>query len=235
MQKKNYKYIFFDLDHTIWDFETNAKIAIQHTFEKNNLSQRGIEDFNLFFERYSHHNHQLWDRYTKGFIKQEELRWRRMFRALLDFKIGDEILSKKMSDEFLEELPNQSSVFPYTYEILDYLKNKNYPLFLITNGFETIQTKKLANSKLDKYFDYMITSEASNSLKPNKEIFEYALANTKATIAESIMIGDNLDADILGAQNVGIDTVFANHIQVDAGTIVPTYTIKHLQELEEIL
>lgn len=235
MQKKNYKYIFFDLDHTIWDFETNAKIAIQHTFEKNNLLQRGIEDFNLFFERYSHHNVKLWDRYTKGLIKQEELRWRRMFRALLDFKIGDEVLSKKMSDEFLEELPNQSCVFPYTYEILDYLKNKNYPLYLITNGFEKVQTKKLTNSGLDKYFDYMITSEASNSLKPNKEIFEYALTNTKATAEESIMIGDNLDADILGAQNIGIDTVFVNHINADAGIITPTYTISHLKELEEIL
>ena len=235
MQKKNYKYIFFDLDHTIWDFETNAKIAIQNTFEKNKLAELGIENFNLFFERYSYHNVKLWDRYTKGLIKQHELRWRRMFRALLDFKIGNEELSKKMSEEFLEELPNQKHVFPYTYEILDYLKNKNYPLFLITNGFNEIQTRKLVNSGLDKYFDYMITSEASNSLKPNKEIFEYALVNTKATIAESIMIGDNLDADIMGAQNVGIDTVFVNHIRVDTGIIEPTYTIKHLQELEEIL
>ena len=235
MKKKAYQFLFFDLDHTLWDFETNAKIAIQSTFDNNKLAERGIDDFNLFFERYSHHNQQLWHRYTKGFIKQEELRWRRMFRALLDFKIGDEALSKKMSDEFLEELPNQSRVFPYTFEILDYLKNKNYPLFLITNGFEKVQTKKLVNSGLDKYFDYMITSEASNSLKPNKEIFEFAIANTKASVADSIMIGDNLDADILGAQNFGMDTVFVNHVEAVSDYVEPTYTVTHLQQLEDFL
>lgn len=235
MKKKAYRFLFFDLDHTLWDFEANAKIAIQNTFENNKLIERGITDFNLFFERYSYHNVKLWDRYTKGLIKQHELRWRRMFRALLDFKIGDEALSKKMSDEFLEELPNQSKVFPYTFEILDYLKNKNYPLFLITNGFEQVQTRKLTNSGLDKYFDCMITSEASNSLKPHKEIFEYAIANTKATISDSIMIGDNLDADILGAQNFGMDSVFVNHIEVSLQSVAPTFTITHLQQLEDIL
>lgn len=234
MRKKEYKYLFFDLDHTLWDFETNAKGAIRETFTKNELHTKGISCFDTFFDRYTHHNTILWDRYTKGHIKQEELRWRRMFRTLLDFKIGDEELSKSMSDDFLEALPNGTSIFPYTFEILDYLKDKEYQLFLITNGFENTQKRKLVSSGLEKYFDYMITSDSCNSLKPNKEIFEFALSHTKATLEKSIMIGDNLNADIMGAQKIGMDTIFVNHIEADAGSVKPTFTIHHLQELEEI-
>lgn len=228
-----YKHLFFDLDHTIWDFETNAKQSLQQIF-KDELQSKIDTSFDGFYDRYSFHNHQLWARYEKGFIGVEELKWKRMWRALLDFKLADEPLSKKLSNQFLAVLPTKKEVFPYAFEILDYLRNKNYNLHLITNGFEVTQQAKLKHSGLDKYFPIMITSEASNSLKPKKEIFDFALEKTGANINESIMIGDNQDADIAGALNVGMDAIFVNHINA-ASKIKATYTITHLKELEEIL
>ena len=228
-----YKHLFFDLDHTLWDFEVNAKETLYDIYEVYNLKQKGVNDFNLFFSRYSFHNERLWDRYTKGFIKQEELRWKRMWLSLVDFKIADEVLSKQMAVKFLDELPNKKNLFPYTFEILEYLTAKGYKLHLVTNGFQNIQFGKLQSSNIHKYFGEVITSEASNSLKPNKEIFEYALSKTKAEKQESIMIGDNLEADIKGAMNIGLDTVFVNHLQIETD-IKPTYTITHLQQLENI-
>jgi putative hydrolase of the HAD superfamily len=176
----------------------------------------------------------LWDRYTKGFIKQEELRWKRVYLSLLDFKVANEPLAKEMSQAYLEILPNKQHLFPYTIEILEYLKQKDYKMHLITNGFESVQFKKIKNSGIADYFIEVITSESSNSLKPQKEIFEYALKNANATVAESIMIGDNESADIQGGMNVGMDTIFVNHIQT-IPTIPATYTITHLKELETIL
>jgi putative hydrolase of the HAD superfamily len=229
-----YKDLFFDLDHTLWDFETNSKETIQELYTTHRLADLGIVDFDGFYATYSAHNHRLWDRYTKGFIKQEELRWKRVYLSLLDFKVANEALAKEMSLAYLEILPNKKHLFPYTIEILDYLKEKDYKIHLITNGFESVQFKKIKNSGLQDYFIEVITSEASNSLKPQKEIFEYALKNAKASVEKSIMIGDNEFADIQGGINMGMDTVFVNHIQA-IPTIPATYTIKHLKELETIL
>jgi putative hydrolase of the HAD superfamily len=229
-----YKHLFFDLDHTLWDFESNAKATLNDLYTMNRLQEKGIENFDAFFDRYSYHNEKLWDRYTKGFIKQEELRWKRMWLSLLDFKLADETLSRHLSAQFLERLPSKTNLFPYTFEILTYLQNKGYELHLITNGFEQVQHNKLASSNLLPYFKHIITSEASNSIKPNKEIFDYALNKANAQLYESIMIGDNLEADIQGGMNAGLDTIFVNHLQIQTD-IKPTYIIHHLKELEEIL
>ena len=229
-----YKDLFFDLDHTLWDFETNSKETIQELYNTHRLADLGIVDFDGFYSTYSAHNHRLWDRYTKGFIKQEELRWKRVYLSLLDFKVANEPLAKQMSQAYLEILPNKKHLFPYTIEILEYLKQKDYKMHLITNGFESVQFKKIKNSGLQDYFIEVITSEASNSLKPQKEIFEYALKNANASVEKSIMIGDNESADIQGWINIGMDTIFVNHIQV-VPTIPATYTITHLKELENIL
>jgi putative hydrolase of the HAD superfamily len=229
-----YKDLIFDLDHTLWDFETNSKETIQELYTTHRLADLGIVDFDGFYSTYSAHNHRLWDRYTKGFIKQEELRWKRVYLSLLDFKVANEPLAREMSQAYLEILPNKKHLFPYTIEILDYLKQKDYKMHLITNGFESVQFKKIKNSGLENFFTEVITSEASNSLKPQKEIFEYALKNANASVEKSIMIGDNESADIQGGINIGMDTIFVNHIQV-VPTIPATYTITHLKELENIL
>ncbi len=157
-----------------------------------------------------------------------------MQRTLLDFKVGDEALAKDMSAKFLEILPTKKQLFDYTIEILEYLVNKNYRLHLLTNGFEKTQWSKITNTNIAKYFTNVITSEISNCIKPSKEMFDYAVNKAGAEINESIMIGDNLDADIQGAINAGMDSIFVNHIGATT-TLQPTYTIYHLRELEEIL
>lgn len=230
----SYRHLFFDLDHTLWDFDANAMETLTDVYRDLQLENEGINDFDLFCKQYLHHNAILWDRYHHGLITADDLKWKRMWRTLLDFKNGSEELAKKMSHHFLELLPTKQNLFPHTHEILQHLKEKEYRLHLITNGFEKTQWRKLDNSKLGHYFEEVITSETSNSIKPNKEIFDYALKVTKAELKESIMIGDNLDADIQGALNAGMDAVFVNHIKAELNGIRPTYEIHHLKELEGI-
>lgn len=229
-----YRHLFFDLDHTLWDFDANAKDSLSELYDFFKLESKAIGPFDFFYKTYLNHNAILWSRFEKGYITVDELKWRRMWRTLLDFKIADEQLSKEMSAYFLELLPTKKKVFDYTFEILDYLTEKNYAIHLITNGFEKTQWSKLNNAQLSKYFTHVITSETSNSVKPKKEIFEFALNKSGGKIEECIMLGDNLNADIVGAQNAGMDTVFVNHINADCCQ-KPTYIIRHLKELENIL
>ena len=228
-----YRHLFFDLDHTLWDFEANARVTLLEVYQNMQLDKRGINDFDLFHKNYLLHNEKLWERYRNGFIKQEELRVKRMWLALLDFKIADELLAKEMSIRFLDLLPTRTILFPYTIEILQYLTSKKYELHLITNGFEKTQHSKLKHSGLDKYFKEVITSERSSSLKPNKEIFDFAFKRTGAKPTESIMLGDSIDVDIIGAMKAGIDQVFINHLNITID-IKPTYVVSSLRELEKI-
>lgn len=234
MTKMNkYQHLYFDLDHTLWDFDKNAKVTLTEVYSAFELDKKVDAAFDDFYQKYLFHNQVLWERYHKGFINAEDLKWKRMWRTLLDYKIADELLAKDLSGKFLEILPTQKEVFPHTFEILDYLTQKNYRLHLITNGFEKTQWSKLKNSGLDKYFEHVITSEKSNSVKPKKEIFDYALDIAGADISKSIMIGDNLEADIQGAMNAGMDSIFVNHINATT-EIKPTYIVTHLKELEDI-
>ena len=228
-----YRHLFFDLDHTLWDFEANARATLLELHKALQLREKGINDFDLFHKVYLEHNEKLWERYRNGHIKQDELRVKRMTLALLDFKIADEELAKEMSTRFLDLLPTRTILFPYTKEILQYLADKDYQLHLITNGFEKTQHNKLMYSGLQPFFKEIITSEGSNSLKPNKEIFDFALQKCDASPAESIMIGDNVEVDIIGAMNAGIDQVYVNHLGIEPA-IRPTYTVNSLKELEEI-
>lgn len=230
---KQYRHLFFDLDHTLWDFEENARITLLELYHQLQLEQKGVDDFGLFHKNYLAHNERLWERYRNGFIRQEELRVKRMWLSLLDFKIADDLLARNMSMRFLDLLPTRTILFPYAIEILQYLANKNYELHLITNGFEKTQHSKLKYSGLDKYFKEVITSEASSALKPNKEIFDYAFGKTGAKPWESIMLGDSLEVDIIGAMKAGIDQVFINHQNITTD-IKPTYTVRSLKELENI-
>jgi putative hydrolase of the HAD superfamily len=230
---RKYQHLFFDLDHTLWDFDANSKLTLQELYDMLDLKSRGIDDFDLFHKNYIAHNDKLWERYRNGFIKVDELRWKRMWLTLLDFKIGDEAFAREMGIRFLDLLPTRKLLFPYTIEILDYLSEKNYRLHLITNGFEKTQHSKLKNSGIDKYFIEVITSESSNSLKPHKEIFDYAFIKTGAQKEESIMIGDSIEVDIQGAIDAGIDQVYVNHIN-GTPAVKPTYTVHSLKELENI-
>lgn len=229
-----YRHLFFDLDHTLWDFDANARETLLQMHLDLKLPERGIHDFDLFYRNYLVHNEALWARYRSGHIKQDELRLKRMWLALLDFKIADEALAMQMNELFLQLLPTRTVLFPDTKDVLNYLRDKGYGLHLITNGFEETQHNKLRHSGLAEYFAIVVTSESSNSLKPQKEIFDYALRRTGATAEESLMIGDTVDVDILGAVNAGMDSV---HVNYNGGepAAQATYTIRHLKELKAFL
>lgn len=228
-----YKHLFFDLDHTLWDFETNSKNTLRELYEKLDLAGKGVDDFELFHRHYLTHNERLWDKYRKGFIKVDLLRWKRFWLALLEFKIGDEALAHTLAEQFLDGLPTRTVLFPETRQVLQYLLDKSYVLHLITNGFEKTQHSKLRHSGIDHYFNAVITSEGSNSLKPHKEIFDFALQQARANPEHSIMIGDDPEVDIKGAMNAGIDQVFVNHTRKTID-IRPTYTVYSLPELKNI-
>lgn len=228
-----YRHLFFDLDHTLWDFDANARATLEQLHLDLKLIDRGIHNFELFYKNYLQHNEKLWARYRNGQIRQDELRLKRMVLALLDFKVADDELAMEMNDLFLNLLPTRTLLFPGTIELLDYLKKKGYKLHIITNGFEETQHSKLQHSGLAQYFNHVITSEISNSLKPYKEIFEFALDKARAEVGESIMIGDSLEVDVTGAMSVGMDQVHVNYAD-SAQDIKPTYTVKTLEELREI-
>lgn len=228
-----YKHLFFDLDHTLWDFDANARATLERLHMDLDLVSKGVHDFELFHKNYLQHNEKLWARYRNGYIKQEELRLKRMWLTLLDFKIADEALARQLNELFLQLLPARTILFPDTKEVLQYLTNKGYQLHLITNGFEETQHSKLKYSGLNVFFKEIITSEGSNSLKPQKEIFDFAMAKAKASVKESIMIGDSLEVDIAGARNAGMDQIHVNYNDAPQD-IKPTYTVRALKELEAI-
>ncbi len=230
---KIYKHLFFDLDHTLWDFDKNSENTLKQLFDEYDLSSRGIPDFKSFVEVYSMHNERMWERFRNGYIKREELRWKRMWLTMLDFKIGDTALAYELSAAYLEILPTQTMLTPFAKDLLDHCKGR-YIMHLITNGFEATQWQKLQFSGIASYFDVVITSEKSNSLKPHRQIFDYALSATGATAEDSIMLGDALEIDVLGAFNAGWDQVYYNPAK-KVHDRKPTYEISCWSEMMLIL
>lgn len=232
---KKYEQIFFDLDHTLWDFETNSHQTLHDLYLEMKLDEKTTSDFEHFHQTYHHQNAIFWERFRKGYINREELRWKRMWRTLVDYKISDEALAKKMSVRYLEILPTKTHLFPHCIEVLTYLQEKKYPMHLITNGFEKTQHQKIKNSHIDHFFKEVITSEQAGIMKPHAAIFEYALKVTESSAEKAIMIGDTLEVDILGAKNAGIDSAYFNPAQPPTKEIKPTYVLNSLIELKNIL
>ncbi|GGG58300.1 YjjG family noncanonical pyrimidine nucleotidase [Hymenobacter glacieicola] len=230
---KTYRHLFFDLDHTLWDFEANADETLRHLFTQHELSRHGIS-VEEFIRVYSDINHGLWRLYQGGKITQQQLRVTRFPRTFVKLGLQETDSPDNISAQFTDILPQKTAVFPYTYEVLDYLQNKGYVLHLITNGFKDIQYVKLNSSRLTDYFQEIVTSECCGHLKPDTRIFQHALERTGATPAESLMIGDNLECDVLGAYNAGIDQVYFNPDK-RRHFAQTTYEISCLSELKQIL
>lgn len=229
---RTYKHLFFDLDHTLWDFDRNSENTLKQLFDEYDLTSRGVPDFRSFMETYVLHNDRMWERFRNGFIKREELRWKRIWLTLLDFKIGDTALAYEMSAAYLEILPTQTLLTPFAKDLLDHCRGK-YEMHLITNGFETTQWQKLQYSGIARYFGQVITSEKSDRPKPHREIFDYALQATGAVAENSIMIGDALDIDVLGASNAGWDQIYYNPARKQHDR-KPTYEIGCWKEMMEL-
>lgn len=200
------KHVFFDLDHTLWDFEKNSDLAFQKIFKKQKIEL----NLNNFLEVYKPLNLQYWKLYREEKVTKSELRYQRLKKTFeaVNYSISD-ILIDEIADQYIEFLPHFNYLFDGTFEILDYLKEK-YSLHIITNGFEEIQTKKMESSKILHYFNAIITSESVGVKKPNPKVFYHALKVAGAKQENSIMIGDSIEADVLGALNIGVDAIHCN-------------------------
>ncbi|MBP6127191.1 YjjG family noncanonical pyrimidine nucleotidase [Flavobacterium sp.] len=220
------KHIFFDLDHTLWDFEKNSALAFEKIFQELNFDINSQQ----FMDIYNPINVAYWKLYEKNEIDQETLRVSRVKDAFeaLNYSITlDEI--NIISNLFIEYLTSNNHLIEGTIETLDYLKDK-YILHIITNGFSFVQDVKLQKSNLDKYFVTITNSEAAGHKKPHENIFNHALTIANASKNESIMIGDSIEADVLGAMNFGIKAVFFN----PANEMVSNNEILQIQSLTQL-
>ena len=219
--------VFFDLDHTLWDFDRNSALAFGQIFSHREIGV-SVGDFLL---HYIPLNKMYWEKYRHDQISQEDLRYRRLRDSFdnLNYEITDELILT-ISDDYIESLTSYNHLFDGALEVLDYLRPK-YNLHIITNGFQSIQERKLVNSGLKPFFDTVTNSEHCGVKKPNRLIFEHALRVSGADASCSVMIGDCLDADVGGALNCGMDAIL---FSVDD---CPAHIkrIKALRELKDFL
>lgn len=227
---KQIEHIFFDLDHTLWDFERNSDLAFQKVFDKQSITI----DLNIFLKAYKPINFEYWRLYREEKVTKSELRYQRLKKTFdaVNYSIPDELINL-IAIEYIDFLPHFNYVFSNTFEILDYLKGK-YQLHIITNGFEEIQTKKMESSNLSPYFDKVITSESVGVKKPNPKVFQYALQLANANKENSIMIGDSIEADVLGAISIGMKAIHCNfeHKKIEHKNF---HSITSLLELKQYL
>jgi putative hydrolase of the HAD superfamily len=224
------EHIFFDLDHTLWDFEKNSALTFNKIFLENKINLE-IDDF---LKVYVPLNLKYWKLYRNEKISKEDLRYERLKKSFdaISYSVSDAMIDK-LATEYMDNLSSFNHLFEGAIELLDYLKEK-YTLHIITNGFEEIQSKKMINSKLYPYFEQIITSESVGVKKPDSRVFNFALKVSKATKENSIMIGDSLEADIHGALSIGMQAI---HCVFDEAT--PTdkniTTVTSLLEIKRYL
>jgi putative hydrolase of the HAD superfamily len=199
--------IFFDLDHTLWDFQKNSALTFDFLLKKYKINI----DLNKFLNIYIPINFSYWKLYRDEKITKEFLRYNRLKSSLekLNISLSDDVINK-IADDYVISLPVNNFLIKDTILVLDYLRNK-YRLHIITNGFTEVQNKKIVNSQIKKYFHSIIDSETVGVKKPNIKIFDYALKVSGARSKNSLMIGDNLEADILGALNAGFHAIHFNN------------------------
>jgi len=204
-----YNHLFFDLDHTIWDFDKNAEETLHELYHTYNLKDLGLNSADRFIERYTLNNHQLWADYHVGKISKQVLRETRFAKTFTDLGVSPEHIPHQFEDDYVAICPTKTNLFPLAHQTLSYLKNK-YTLHVISNGFKESTEMKIANNRLDVYFEHVIISEVVGVNKPDRAIFDHALNLAEADVSESIMIGDSIEADIRGAQDYGMKAIYFN-------------------------
>lgn len=248
-----YQHLFFDLDNTLWDFETNARITMEQTVAELRIDSQ-IKDFEEFYSFYEKINADLWEAYQRQEIRKPELIRKRFEDTLSQFNIKG-IDPVKMNELYLDIMPLQKALVSGVIETLDYLKSRNYRLYIISNGFKKVQTQKLKSSGLSVYFENLFVSEEIGAPKPDVRIFRYAFSYCNASKAKSLMIGDSLETDIIGAFNFGVDQVYVKNtknIEIQDGDLntnsipnninptngidfSPTYIINDIKSLKDFL
>ncbi len=229
----NYKHLFFDLDHTLWDFDRNSAESIAELFDSFGLADAGIASAAEFSKHFIAINRQLWADYDRNVITHDYIRQHRFPLVFRSLGVDEAAIHADLNAEYLHLLPRKPHLLESAREVLDHLRGR-YTMHIITNGFAEIQAVKMDSAEISHYFTHVVTNGVVNAKKPDPVIFRYALEISGADVAESLMIGDNYEADILGAKGVGMDTVFYNTAG-DATADPPTYNIRHWNELMAIL
>ena len=229
MNKDNITDIFFDLDHTLWDFDKNSNLTFIKIFKLNELEI----DIDVFLEAYHPINTNYWNLYRENKISKEKLRFYRLADTFkkLKIEVGDSMI-RKLSFDYIDYLSDFNHLIPGAIEILEYLENK-YNMHIITNGFKEVQKKKLEKSTIAKYFKTITISEEVGHKKPSPIIFDYALKKANAINSNSLMIGDSYQADILGAINVGVNAILFNYHNIDPNDNI--ISVNNLSDLSSYL
>ncbi|RDB04172.1 YjjG family noncanonical pyrimidine nucleotidase [Runella aurantiaca] len=229
-----YKHLFFDLDHTLWDFERNSSESLTDIYHGFELINHGVMSLGDFVRAFLEINTKLWDDFDHGRIAHSyirEHRFRLVFEAL---NVKNVAFGSALGEEYLKLLPQKSHLLDGAVELLEYCASKDYQLHIVTNGFDSIQASKMQSSGIHHYFQQVVTNEKAGAKKPDAQIFAYALQAADAQPHESLMIGDNWQADILGALRFGMDAAFYNPKKLVFDQ-QPTYDVQHLDELKSVL
>ncbi len=228
------QHIFFDLDNTLWDHRRNAYLTIKELFEKEEIRLKYSIDFNEFHSAYHEINEKLWEDIRDGIIDKEYLRKHRFYDTFKRFEVDDEALSMYFEEHFLDKILNHNELVEGAEYILEYLKSKHYTLHIISNGFKEVTERKCILSGIDKYFQTITSADTVGVRKPRPEIFEYSLNLAGAEKENSMLIGDDWIADVIGAQRFGMDVIFFDVLKEnrqEEGLKV----IKHLLQIKEYL
>lgn len=223
--------IFWDLDHTLWDFDRNSDLTFNKILNENNIKV----DVSLFLKTYHPINRKYWDLYRLNKVSKAHLRYYRLLDTFKELcvEVSDDQINK-LSVDYINHLSDFNYLIPNALTILENF-HSNYNMHIITNGFKEVQNKKLEKSGLSKYFKTITISEDVGFKKPSKEIFLQAIARANAIIENSVMIGDNFNADIIGSKSVGMKAIYYNFHKTKEHQLGGVLEIKNLLELEDIL
>lgn len=226
---RKYDHIFFDLDRTLWDFDSNSREALTELFHELDWGSVTMPDAQEFITTYQQINERCWDEYRRGLIDKAELRVLRFRKSLAVYQLHDDAQADYLGDRYIEVSPRKTNLETGTMEVLEYLKSREYILHIITNGFAEVQYIKMQNSGLTDFFEEIIISEDVGEKKPHPMVFNHALSRAGAQPSASLMIGDDWAVDVHGAAGVGMDQVYYNPDNRKGGE--STFEIRELREL----
>lgn len=227
--------LFFDLDRTLWDFERNSLETLKGLFADFALAEKGGGDFDAFNAVYQKENAQCWADYRLGKMQKEVLRSERFKRALKGFGVDDLELAEKLGWQYVERGPHQRHLIPGSLEVLEALRNRGHEIHILTNGFSEVQHIKVKNTGISEWVDHLLTSEELGHLKPARACFDAALQWTGVRREQAWMIGDDHEADVIGAHNAGWKTVFYCPEDRTEPDSPASATVGTLQELLAVL
>ncbi len=225
---KKYKYLLFDVDGTLLDFDKAEQYALEYTFRHYDIPF--TYEIN---QRYEEINKKLWKDFENGLIDKKTVVYSRFVLLFKEFNIPVDGIA--FEDDYQKALGQGYFVLPHTIEVLSALYQK-YPLYVVTNGVSQTQYSRLEGTDIKKYFQNIFVSEDIGHQKPSKEYFDYCFKNIdKIDLSKTLIIGDSLSSDIQGGINAGIDTCWFNPNHLDKPEAMPiNYEIHDLRELLQL-